>query len=149
MQYQHDETRSFHILRLDPGEEIVAGLKAYCAEAGIALGTVSGLGALSSVTLGFFHPVSKEYQQRTCAEFCEMTSLVGNITRQNGAPYLHLHGNFAGADFRAFSGHLTAGVVSSTAEICIHAHQGVVERCFSSAIGLNLLKLEGHDVSRP
>lgn len=148
MRYQHDDTRSFTILRLDPGEEIVAALKTFCAEAGIGLGTVSGLGALASVTLGFFHPLSKEYQQRMFAEFCEMTSLIGNITRQNDAPYLHLHGNFAGADFRTFGGHLVAGVVSSTAEICIQARQGVVERRFSSAIGLNLLQLEGDDASQ-
>lgn len=148
MQYQHDETRSFYLLRLDPDEEIVATLKRFCADVDIRLGTVSGLGALSSVTLGFFHPVSKQYQQRTFTEFCEMTSLVGNITQQNGVPYLHLHGNFAGADFRTFGGHLSAGSVSSTAEICIHAHQGEVDRHFSTAIGLNLLTLEHHDDSR-
>lgn len=140
MSISHRQIGNIFYLRLDPDHEIIASMKSFCRQYGIQAGMISGLGAVKSVTLGFFEPISKQYQQKTFEGAYEITSLIGNISTLDQEVYLHAHANFAGADYQVFGGHLAAAVVSATAEIRIQKDDGQLERAFNQQIGLNIYK---------
>lgn len=128
------------LIRLDPGEEIVAGVGEVCKAEGIRLGKVSGIGAVNKATVGLFKPDSKEYFSTTLEKPFEISNLTGNVSEMNGELYLHLHITLADIEHNAFGGHLNEAVVSATAEIWIDILDGKIDREFSDTIGLNLLK---------
>ena len=76
----HMEYRSFpqgYLVRLDPGEEVVASLSKLVEEKGITLATISALGAAKDVTLGVFDSVNKKYLSQRCQGTYEIAALVG------------------------------------------------------------------------
>ena len=80
-----------YVVRLDPGEEIVERLTFLVDREGIQLGSVSALGAANDVTIGIFSTGEKKYSSRRYQGDFEISALVGNVSRKDGAPYLHLH----------------------------------------------------------
>ena len=130
-----------YVLRLDPGEEIVEQLTGLVDREGIELATVSALGAANDVTIGIFDTVEKKYYSQRYQGDYEISALVGNVTRKDGAPYLHLHitiGNpVTGA---VHAGHLSSATISATLEMFVQVWNGQVGRKFSDTVGLNLLE---------
>ena len=62
---EYKQFGSQYFIRINPGQELVSTLKEFCKAKKITLATVSGIGSLKSVTLGFFNPESKKYDQKT------------------------------------------------------------------------------------
>ena len=56
------QTGNIYVVRVDKGEELVETLQSLCGQAGIACGTVSGIGAINSVTMRFLTPQQKDMQ---------------------------------------------------------------------------------------
>ena len=74
-------------------------------------------------------------------QLASVSALVGNVTRKDGAPYLHLHitiGNPVTGEVHA--GHLSSATISATLELFLQVWDGQVGRKFSDAVGLNLLE---------
>ena len=136
--YQYKQLGSKYFVRVDKDAEIVSVLKEICKENNISAGEITGLGAIKSVTFGFFNPKTKEYKEKTFNDYMEITSLVGNVSEKDGDTYLHLHMNASGKDYKTIGGHLVNAVVSATSEIVIDAVDGNIGRKFSEEIGLNL-----------
>ena len=130
-----------YVVRLDPGEEIVASLTALVEKEHIRLGTVSALGAANDVTIGIFDTVEKKYySQRYQGDF-EISALVGNVSRKDGEPYLHLHVTIGNPVTGAVhAGHLSSCTISATLEVFLQVWDGQVGRKFSDTVGLNLLE---------
>ncbi|BCS94437.1 hypothetical protein DSLASN_00690 [Desulfoluna limicola] len=128
------------LVRLDPGEEVLASLTSVCRKGNIALGSISGIGAVNKAKVGLFNPTTKNYHSTTFEGNFEVTGLSGNVSQMNGEVYLHLHATLADGEHNAFGGHLNEAWVSATAEICIDVVNGTVGRKFNEAIGLNLLE---------
>lgn len=127
------------VVRLDPGEEIIACLTEIVTNEKITLGSVSGIGAVNTVTLGLFKVGTKEYKSKDLEGDFEIVSLAGTISTMNETPYLHLHMAIGDENLQMFGGHLSKAVVSATAEIIIHRIEGSIDRSFDEKIGLNLL----------
>ena len=103
-----------YVLRLDPGEEIVGSLTRLVEQEGIQLASVSALGAANDVTIGIFNTVEKKYYSQRYQGDYEISALVGNVTRKEGEPYLHLHitiGNPVTGQVHA--GHLSSATISA------------------------------------
>ena len=128
------------LIRLDPGEEIIACMTSICEKEDIRLGIVSGIGAVDKATVGLFNPATKKYFSATLEKYFEVTCLTGNISQMNGEVYLHLHATLADIEHKSFGGHLNAATVSATAEIWIDIVEGSADRQLSETVGLNLLK---------
>ena len=130
-------------LRLDPGEEVVDCLTRLVDQENVQLGTVSALGAANDVTIGIFDTVEKKYYSQRYQGQYEISALVGNVTRQEGKPYLHLHITIGSpVTGEVHAGHLSACTISATLELFLQTWDGRIGRKFSDAVGLNLLEFE-------
>ena len=130
-----------YVLRLDPGEEIVASLTRLVEQEQAQLGSVTAIGAANDVTIGIFSTQEKQYHARRYQGDYEISALVGNVTRKEGEPYLHLHitiGNPVTGEVHA--GHLTSATISATLELFLQVWDGQVGREFSDQVGLNLFR---------
>ena len=130
-----------YVLRLDPGEEIVASLIRLVEQEQVQLGSVTAIGAANDVTIGIFSTQEKQYHARRYQGDYEISALVGNVTRKEGEPYLHLHitiGNPVTGEVHA--GHLTSATISATLELFLQVWDGQVGREFSGQVGLNLFR---------
>ena len=132
-----------YVVRLDRGEEVVSCLSEICSREGIRLGMVQGLGAADRVVIGLYDVGSRIYHKTTLEGPMEITSLAGNISRKDGAPYLHLHINVCDQQMHVLGGHLNECRISATAEIFIRSMAGEVGRRLDDAVtGLNLYQFD-------
>ena len=138
MEYKVSGTKV--VVRLNKGDEIISSLYNLMEELNISCASVSGIGATDDATIGIYKASNKEYVKYDLKEDMEITSLVGNLTRQNGAPYLHLHINLAGFN-GVYGGHLNRAVISVTAEIIVDVIDLKVDRKMDEEIGINLMVL--------
>ena len=128
-----------YVVRLDPGEEIVERLTELVDREGIQLGSASALGAANDVTIRIFSTGEKKYSSRRYQGDFEISALVGNVSRKDGAPYLHLHITIGDpVTGQVHAGHLSSAVISATLELFLQVWDGQVGRRFSEDVGLNL-----------
>lgn len=128
-----------YVVRIDRGEEVLESISSVCKKENIRLGTVSGIGALNSVTLGVFDYSQFKFLSETYTGAYEIASCSGNISEMNGDNYLHIHmtvGNVSTDEVHA--GHLTKAIVSLTGEFFLHKLDGSVDREYSPEVGLNV-----------
>ena len=126
-------------LRLDPGEEICASLLTLAEKEDIQLASFTGLGATNDLTVGVLDLNEKKYYSTDFTGTFEIVALVGNLTRQEGRPYLHAHISVGDRSCNVVGGHLNRAVISATAEIFVHVLPGEVGRTFSADRGINTL----------
>ncbi|MBN2461372.1 MAG: DNA-binding protein [Candidatus Cloacimonetes bacterium] len=131
-----------YFIRIDRGEKIVEQLRSFCDREKILTGIVNGIGAVDQATIGLYDPGKKEYHSRSREGNHEITSLQGNITRQDGKVHVHVHINLADEELRIWGGHLNEARVSATCEIIVQTVEAAIERFYEDNIGLQLLKLE-------
>ena len=130
-----------YVMRLDPGEEIVEQLTVLAERENVRLGCVSALGAANDVTIGIFSTGEKQYHSRRYQGDFEISALVGNVSRKEGEPYLHLHITIGNpVTGKVHAGHLTSAVISATLELFLQVWDGDVDRRFSDTVGLNLFE---------
>ncbi|NLZ70113.1 MAG: DNA-binding protein [Clostridiaceae bacterium] len=138
---RYERHGEFYVLRLDPGEEIVATLSEFCRAEGVRFGTVSGIGAVREVVIGAFDPQTHVYHSAELKGMYEILALSGNVTEKDGEVYLHLHIVVADETHTARGGHLNRAVISATGEIFIQVIPGAIGRRFDTGIGLNILDI--------
>jgi uncharacterized protein len=126
------------IIRLEPGEDILASVGAACRQHDIANAEVTGLGSAEQVTLAHYRRDTQEFTRRSFDGIYEIASLVGNVALIDGQPTLHCHVTIAGPDLAAHAGHLAAGVCSATVELVVRPLDSRYAKRHDDAIGLNL-----------
>ena len=140
MEFQR--TRYGYVLRIDPGEELIASLSGFASQHGVRSGMISGLGAVGETELGFFVRETGTYVRRTFSGEHEIGSLTGNFSELDGQPFPHCHIMIAGDDFVAHTGHLFRGVVTVTCEVQVITDSGVLKRVRRPDLGFNPLELD-------
>jgi len=136
---EYRKFKEAYVLRLDPGEEVLTGLKKLAEEEKITLAAVSGLGAVNDIEVGVYYTQEKAYHSNTFTGYYEITSLTGTITEKDGEVYLHLHLSAGDKEGHVVGGHLNRAVISATAEIVVFPISGHVGRALDPEIGLNLM----------
>ena len=127
------------IVRLDPGEDIVAQLAKLAKDEGIGLAEINGLGAVDDFTVGVFDTAQKKFKPNRFQGAHEIVSLHGTIT---DGSYLHLHMSAGDGDGNVRGGHLAHARISVTAEIVVRIIEGRVGRHYDEAQGLNAMTFE-------
>lgn len=128
-----------YAVRLNPGEEISECILSLCEKEKIAIGTVSGLGAVNKAVVGIYDTEKREFVPTELNSQMEICGLVGDITSSEGKPYLHLHGSFADGNANVFGGHIKSAVISVTAEIFVRVLQGEIRRKSSEQTGIMIM----------
>jgi uncharacterized protein len=116
---EYRETPFGHFLVLERGEELLESVTRLATETGIRAASVSGLGAVRALTLGFYDLASQSYERSTFEEELEVCSLTGNLAEVDGGPFPHIHGVFGRRDFSCLGGHVFEAVVGVTLELTI------------------------------
>ena len=113
---------------LDIGDEIMSSLKQLAKDENIPSASISGIGGIGDVTLGYFDLAQNKYLHKEFLGPKEAISLIGSITWFNNEPMAHLHVCLAGADYVPIAGHLVQGTITVTAELFLEVNQTRIER---------------------
>ena len=138
---KHVQFGDRYVVRLYRDEEVIEVLTEFARREEIRAGSVSGIGAVRNVMLGYFDPATRKYEKEEFADSHEVTNLTGNIASLDGEPVLHLHATVADRYHNSRAGHLFSARVSVTVEVILTRFSGALERKWDGEIDLNLLHL--------
>lgn len=127
-----------YVVSVGNGEELMSALTDFCRERAITLGTLSGIGAINEMTLRFFDPTTKRYEDRKFEEQMEIANLTGNVSTLDGETYLHVHVTLGRSDYSALAGHLLSARIHGAGEFVVEDLGGRLDRTYSDEVGLNL-----------
>lgn len=136
--YSYKRIGSRYIVSIDNHTEIIGALSSFCNETRILSGAISGIGAVSEMTLRFFNPDTKAYEDKCFKEQMEIANLIGNISSLDDKVYLHIHVTAGRSDYSAVAGHLLSAVLNGAGEFVIEDFGGRLRRKFSPDLGLNI-----------
>jgi hypothetical protein len=129
MQY-HPLGNGRFVMRLDPGDEIVASLRQFASDTGVGGGYITGLGSTSSATMSWLDPETGEYVKRKFDEPMEVATLSGTISvaADDGRPFVHLHGVLAPRELLSYAGHIHDARTGAVMELMILTFTERLER---------------------
>lgn len=128
------------VIRLQAGEHLMAALEQFATETTLQGAWLSGIGAASEVTIGFYNLGSKEYKWRTFGRTMEVLSLAGNMSfDEAGKLVVHVHGVFGDDEYQTVGGHVKDLVAGATIELFVHRAYQPLRRAYDDATGLELL----------
>jgi predicted DNA-binding protein with PD1-like motif len=127
------------VVVLATGEEVMESLTSVAREHAVEGARVAGIGALRGATLGFYDLARKDYDRFRIEEEVELLSLLGNISRFEGRPRVHLHATVSGRDGAARGGHVFDAVVGATCELFVSPLPAALERLQDDGVGLPLI----------
>src|SRR5205814_4077012 len=138
----HDEKglKTFAMV-FDKGDDVRQGLLEFANTNRFADAHLTGIGAFSEVTLGFFDRERKDYKQIPINDQVEVLSFTGNIVQKDGKPRLHAHVVVGKVDGTAYGGHFLSGRVWPTLEMVILETRAHLRRVHDEDSGLPLIDL--------
>ena len=125
-------------LRVDRGEEVLEKLLEVSKKENITLASVEAIGACDKFTVGLYSVKDKKYSSKTYEGEYEIVSFLGNITRKNDEPYIHIHIACGDEENHVYGGHLNYCRISATFECKIHLIDGKINRKIDEITGLNV-----------
>ena len=131
-----------YFLRLFKDEEVLETLIKFCSEQSIFFGNITAIGGTHQATIGWYELSTKQYHWQEFSGNLEVVSLTGNISKLNGAPFIHIHTVLSNEKFECVGGHLKQALVGPTLEVVIEKIEAEVDRKLDDEIGLNLLNFE-------
>lgn len=136
-----DKGQKTFAIVFDKNDEARDGLLEFANANHLADAHLTGIGAFSEVTLGFFDPRQKEYRKIFIKEQVEVLSFTGNIVQKDGKPSLHAHVVVGKSDGTAHGGHFLGGRVWPTLEVVLAEMPVHLRRREDEATGLALIEL--------
>ena len=127
---------------LDVGDEIIESLKKLALAERIGEASLTGIGAVRDVVLGYIDLDQKGYLRRALGpESMELVSLTGNLATLKGEPVAHCHAVVGDREMRVYGGHLFQAVTSVTVEIFLRVFDGEITRQFDPDSGASPIVL--------
>ncbi|MEW6138261.1 MAG: DUF296 domain-containing protein [Thermodesulfobacteriota bacterium] len=131
------------LTRLPMGVDLLDALTREFQSRSIKKAAFFVIGAVNGAVLGFYDPVTREYQNRAFEGDFEIVSCKGNVSERDGEVFVHAHAVFSGEDFACIGGHLMQGSRIFAAELhAIPVPGPVPSRLFDDATGLYLWPAE-------
>ena len=128
-----------HFIKFDKGEDVLSTLSEYLNLRDIKAGTLSAVGVLSDVEIGYYQQEKGAYIKKLLKGDYELLSLTGNIGILNKATHPHIHVIIGDDKFNCYGGHLLNAKVGITCELFIRTSDIDVERIYDDIVKLNLL----------
>ena len=128
-----------YYIRMDRGDEIIAGILEICEKERIASCVFNGIGGCSSAIIQTFIPEKGAFESQQIEGMLELASLNGNVVADGDTYYHHTHAIFSYKNGEAHcmaAGHMKEIVVSYTAEIELRpVVDGAIKRKFDPETG--------------
>jgi predicted DNA-binding protein with PD1-like motif len=135
-----DGPQKTYVLVLDKGDEAVGCMEQFARDHNLAAAQLTGIGAFSDATLGFFDWEKKEYRKIPVREQVEVVSLTGDVALgPDGKPSLHPHVVVSRSDGSAMGGHLLEAHVRPTLEVVLTESPEHLRKRKDSESGLALI----------
>jgi predicted DNA-binding protein with PD1-like motif len=127
------------IARLPYGGDLLAEIGAVADAHGMAVAELSAIGALQRARLSFYDQATQRYQEFSVDEPVELVSLLGTVSRRDGATAVHAHAALAGHHGGCIGGHVAPGCVVFACELVLQELVGEpLERAHDEQTGLPL-----------
>ncbi len=139
---EYRKSGSHYVVRIDRGEEVLDKLTEFCRQENIFSAGLYGIGATDRVIIGLYSVDNKQYHKTELLGEMEITSLIGNISMKDDAPYLHLHINVCNQDMKVFGGHLNECHISATCELIVTPGGSGINRNLDPVTGLNVYQFK-------
>ncbi|MBP8644960.1 MAG: DUF296 domain-containing protein [Syntrophobacteraceae bacterium] len=126
--------------RLVGGQDLLLALEQVCTGAGVELGELRAIGAVSKARIGYYDQVEKKYFFVEWNRPMEILSLLGNVSLKDGKPFVHAHLTLGNAQGEGFGGHLAEGTEVFACEFVLQEYlsAGKYRRELDEATGLQL-----------
>ncbi|WP_170982761.1 PPC domain-containing DNA-binding protein [Dyadobacter frigoris] len=108
-----------YLLVIKRGQPLIASLTAFMESEKLPGASISGIGAVQHVEIGYYDLDEKKYKYKRFEPSMEVLSLSGNIGYFENKPIVHAHIALAGSDFNVHGGHVKEAEVSLILEIFI------------------------------
>lgn len=130
------------VLVFEAGDDPMPVLEQFATEHSLTGASISGIGAFSQATLGFYDITKEAYADIPITEQVEVVSFTGDITMEGDKPKIHVHATVGSRDGSLKGGHLLSARVRPTLEVVITETRATLRRSFDPASGLALIDLE-------
>lgn len=131
-----------YVVVFDKGDEVASGLLDVAKQYSLNAASLTGIGAFSDVTLGYFDRERKEYKKNRVEEQVEVLSLIGDIAvNEDGTPQVHAHVVVGCSDGTTRGGHLLEARVWPTLEVVVVESPAHLHKKMDPETGLALISL--------
>ena len=103
----------------EKGDEFSEGIRRFAKQHNLSASRITGIGSFSDVVFGWFDREKRDFKKITLSEQVEVLSLLGDISRENGEPRVHVHCVVGRSDGSAHGGHVFEAHVWPTLEVII------------------------------
>ena len=119
-----------YVMRLDPGDEVIACLRQFASEESVTAGHITGIGSTASAVMSWLDPESGEYVKRRFDEPMEVANLTGTISvaAEDGRPFVHLHAVLSPQELLAYAGHIHEARTGAVMEMFLTTFEAKLER---------------------
>jgi predicted DNA-binding protein with PD1-like motif len=125
--------------RMPGGEDLTAGIVAFCGETGIHTAVFSVMGTVAAYTIGAFDPVQQVYVTENETAAFDIVACRGNVSTKDSGLFVRAHICLADVRGRVVAGRLFSETPVREAEIDILEITGpVFDRRYDSSLGLDL-----------
>lgn len=138
---KHKQVDDRFILKIEQGEKVHQALTQFCDDHNIQNAIISGIGAASQVTCGYYDLQQREYRFKEYVDLVEVVSYQGNIMIKEGSLFVHAHGTFSDTDNQVFGGHVEEMTVGVVMEIILTPLGSSITRTFDENTGLYLMNI--------
>lgn len=127
------------VARLPHGGDLLAEIAAAADDNGLLMAELRGIGALQQARLSYYDQAAKQYGEFGVDGPVEIVSLLGTITRRDGATAVHAHATLAGHSGACTGGHVAPGCRIFACELVLQELVGEpLERVYDEQTGLPL-----------
>lgn len=113
-----------HVLSLPTGSDLYTEISEYAKANDIRAASVTYIGAVQRASVRYYDQATQESLEIEIDTPLEVVSGVGNISVQDGEPFLHTHATFSDRAGNAFGGHVIVGCPVFSIEATIHELDG-------------------------
>ncbi len=136
MKYIKNDNMIF--LSLEKGEEINSSIIDLAKHEKINSCWINGIGAIENIDVRYYNIENKIYENKIYKGKYELTSLMGNISVNNGELFIHNHITFSDINYKSRGGHLSSATITAAGEFCLFLGKNKIFRKYNHDIGLSL-----------
>ncbi|CAN2041377.1 DNA-binding protein [Candidatus Magnetomoraceae bacterium gMMP-15] len=125
--------------RMPKGKDLITTIEEFCNENSIEMGIFSLIGAVSSITIGYYDHKQQVYVTFKDKVKLEIVNCSGNISLKDGKPFVHAHAVFADEQGQTMGGHVFSDTIIFAGEIYLKELKGnLLKRDYDITTGLML-----------